>query len=238
MTTTIRRRTAGYYEIDTPRGTHTVVRLVVTRGMEGWETHRCGTFWMHTPPGVFEPSGEFRTLRDAIAYIRQHFGTESTRPMSAAYAANTAAANAVLATVNFDECDEPEDNAPIVARVRFAPADLERLKAKDDADRAAWRTSMDERKAAERERFGGPKPQPRWTPKQIADEIRDLEAAARLSDGVASEAEIDARDTTLRDRMREQLRATASAERENARALRATSRALSDGVDPRELDYR
>lgn len=124
MTITARRIAASYYEIDTPAGTHTIARLVVTRGMDGWEHRRCGTYWMHTPPGEFEPSGEFPTLREAVTYVREHFGTETTRP--------------------------------IVAKVSFAPADLERLKAKDEADRAAWRTSMDERKAAERKRFGPP----------------------------------------------------------------------------------
>jgi len=69
----INRRAAGYYEFETTNGTHTIARLVVTRGMAGWEHRRPGTYWVHTAGGEFSPSSEFRTLRDAVAYAREHY---------------------------------------------------------------------------------------------------------------------------------------------------------------------
>ncbi len=72
MTVKVRRCAAGYYEVDTPTGTHTIRRLDITRDLEGWEHRRCGTYWFHTAPDEFNPSGDFRTLAEAVDYVREH----------------------------------------------------------------------------------------------------------------------------------------------------------------------
>lgn len=56
----------------------------------------------------------------------------------------------------FSEAAPAEQPETLVVRVRFAPAAVERVKAKAAADRAAWRSEMDARKAAEAARYGAP----------------------------------------------------------------------------------
>ncbi|MFZ3471448.1 hypothetical protein ACODT4_20685 [Streptomyces sp. 2.9] len=60
----------------------------------------------------------------------------------------------------FSEAAPAEQREKLVVRVRFEPADVERVKAKAAADRAAWRTEMDARKAAEAARYGTPEQAP------------------------------------------------------------------------------
>lgn len=60
----------------------------------------------------------------------------------------------------FREAAPAEQPAKLTVRARFAPAAVERVKAKAAADRAAWRAEMDARKAAEAARYGAPEQAP------------------------------------------------------------------------------
>ncbi|MGP3687385.1 hypothetical protein ACTVZO_22230 [Streptomyces sp. IBSNAI002] len=60
----------------------------------------------------------------------------------------------------FSEAAPAEQPEKLIVRARFEPAAVERVKAKADADRAAWRTEMDARKAAEAARYGTPEQAP------------------------------------------------------------------------------
>jgi hypothetical protein len=75
----VRRMAAGLYEIDTDKGTHTIARLTVTKGMTGFEHRRPGVYWLHTPAGEYSPSGEFAAMGDATAYVRRHYSAPATR---------------------------------------------------------------------------------------------------------------------------------------------------------------
>ncbi|MET9468503.1 hypothetical protein ABZY44_27690 [Streptomyces sp. NPDC006544] len=60
----------------------------------------------------------------------------------------------------FREAEPAEQPDKLIVRARFAPAAVERVKAKAAADRAAWRAEMDARKAAEAARYGAPEQAP------------------------------------------------------------------------------
>ncbi|MFD6873262.1 MULTISPECIES: hypothetical protein [unclassified Streptomyces] len=60
----------------------------------------------------------------------------------------------------FGEAAHAEQPEKLVVRARFAPAAVERVKAKAAADRAAWRSEMDARRAAEAARYGTPEQAP------------------------------------------------------------------------------
>ncbi|MGZ9931950.1 hypothetical protein ACXNSR_18985 [Streptomyces sp. NC-S4] len=60
----------------------------------------------------------------------------------------------------FGDAAPAEQPEKLVVRARFAPADVERVKAKAAADRAAWRSEMDARRAAEAARYGTPEQAP------------------------------------------------------------------------------